>query len=225
MPMPMPMPEVILVHGLYHQPAHMQPLVDALEARGATVHAPLLHRGSLEADTRAVQRAVDDCLQAPIVVGHSYGGAVAAGTHGARLFVFIAAFVLDVGETCAVLGGPAAPVNAWVVPLPEGGTFVSAAVARGLFYGDCEPDAAGRAVALLVPQAPGHGRGRAASAEWRRIESRFIVCSDDRAMSPALQHRMAERCTSYEILDASHSPYISRPTQVAATILRDADLR
>lgn len=221
----MPLPEVILVHGLYHQPAHMQPLIDALEARGAVVHAPLLHRGSLQADTSEVQRVIDGCLNAPIVVGHSYGGAVAAGTHGARSFVFIAAFVPDVGESCAELGGPDAPVNAWVVPRPEGGTAVPATVARDLFYGDCEPDAAGRAVALLVPQAPGHGRGRAAAADWRRTESRYIVCSNDRAMSPALQHFMAQRCTSFEMIDASHSPYISQPTQVAATILCDADLR
>ncbi|PZE55460.1 alpha/beta fold hydrolase [Curtobacterium sp. MCLR17_044] len=72
-------PEVILVHGLYHQPQHMQPLQAALEERGAIVHVPRLHRGSLAADTGAVQQVVDARRSKPVLVAHSYGGAVAAG--------------------------------------------------------------------------------------------------------------------------------------------------
>lgn len=91
-------PEVILVHGLYHQPAHMQPLADILRGLGAIAHIPRLHRGSLAADTSAVQGVVDTCRDEPIVVSHSYGGAVAAGVKGAASFVFMAAFVPRSGE-------------------------------------------------------------------------------------------------------------------------------
>jgi pimeloyl-ACP methyl ester carboxylesterase len=217
--------EVVLVHGLYHQPAHMQPLVDALEDRGAVVHMPLLHRGSLPADTSAVQRCIEDCAESPIVVGHSYGGAVATGTQGAAAFVFIAAFVPDVGESCASLGGPDAPVNAWVRPHPAGGTYIPADIAAELFYDDCDPGAAARAVDLLVPQASGHGRGVVEDAAWKRTASRYIVCANDRAMSPELQRRMAERCISSQTISASHSPYISQPEYVAATILDTDSVR
>lgn len=212
-------PEVILVHGLYHQPQHMQPLREALEARGATVHVPRLHRGSLTADTKAVQGAVDACRDRPVLVAHSYGGAVIAGVEGAASFVFMAAFAPRVGESCAQLGGPDAPVNSFVRPHPEGGTFIPAEVAVELFYADCGPRAARRAVDLLVPQASGHGRGVVEAAPWERSGSHYVVCSDDRAMSPALQLRMAKRCSSYEVLSASHSPYISQPQHVAAAVL------
>lgn len=115
---------------------HMQPLVDALEARGAIVHVPFLHRGSLAADTSAVQEQVEHCFEEPIVVSHShshsYGGAVAAGVQGAASFLFIAAFVPDIGESCAELGRPDASVTAWVRPHLAGGTYNPADFARDL---------------------------------------------------------------------------------------------
>lgn len=215
-------PEVILVHGLYHQPQHMQPLREALEVHGVTVRVPRLHRGSLAADTEAVQRAVDRCQDRPVLVAHSYGGAVAAGVDGGASFVFMAAFAPRVGESCAQLGGPDAPVNSFVRPHPEGGTFIPAGVAVDVFYADCDPQAARRAANLLVPQAPGHGRSVVEAATWERAGSHYIVCSNDRAMSPALQLRMAKRCRSHEVLSASHSPYISQPQRVAASVLSRA---
>jgi pimeloyl-ACP methyl ester carboxylesterase len=218
-------PEVILVHGLYHQPQHMQPLRDALEAGGATVHVPRLHRGSLAADTEAVQRTLNACRDRPVLVGHSYGGAVVAGVEGAASVVFMAAFTPRVGESCAQLGGPDAPVNASVRPHASGGTFIPAEAAVDLFYADCDPQTAQRAVDLLVPQASGHGRGVVEAAPWEQSVSHYIVCSDDRAMSPALQVRMAERCSSHEVLSAGHSPYISQPQHVAASVLRRAVVR
>ncbi|TCL87831.1 alpha/beta hydrolase family protein [Curtobacterium sp. PhB142] len=218
-------PEVILVHGLYHQPQHMQPIQAALEELGAIVHVPRLHRGSLAADTGAVQQVVDACRNEPVLVAHSYGGAVAAGVRGAASFVFMAAFAPNVGESCAQLGGADAPVNAFVRPHQEGGTFIPAEAAAELFHADCDSQAAQRAVDLLVPQASGHGRGVVEAAPWKRAFSRYIICSDDRAMSPALQLRMAMRCSSHEVLSASHSPYISQPQQVATSVLNSSPVR
>lgn len=63
--------EMVLVHGLWHQPAHFDPLTSVLRRRGFTVHTPRLHRGSLRADTRAVQSIVDRCEAPPVVVGNT----------------------------------------------------------------------------------------------------------------------------------------------------------
>ncbi|CAM5675654.1 hypothetical protein SMICM304S_06517 [Streptomyces microflavus] len=51
----------MLVHGLYHRPEHFAPVSDGLRAEGVEVVVPELHRGSLAADTAAVQAAVDRC--------------------------------------------------------------------------------------------------------------------------------------------------------------------
>ena len=72
-------PEVILVHGLWHRPAHLDRLTAFLRAHGIGVHVPRLHRGSLTNDTASVQSVVDALPVAPGVLGHSYGGSVITG--------------------------------------------------------------------------------------------------------------------------------------------------
>lgn len=212
--------DVVLVHGLFHQPAHMEAVADLLRHGGSTVHIPRLHRGSLAEDTAAVQTVVDGCESAPVLLGHSYGGAVIAGVRGASSFVFVAAFVPDVGESCAELGGPDALINPWVRPHPSGGTYIDPEDAIGLFYADCPPRVAEQAAALLVPQAGGHGRGAVQHATWKNAPSHYLVCTEDRAVDPALQRRMAERCTTSQTVAASHSPYISQPDLVAEAVTR-----
>ena len=212
-------PVVILVHGLYHQTSHLGSLANQLRERGCAVHVPHLHRGSLANDTAAVQQVVDLCDRAPIAVGHSYGGAVITGLTGVARLVYIAGFVPDTTESCASLGGPQAPVNAWVRPHPSGGTFIPESDAHALFYGDCSPEQAATAARNLVPQARGHGRGIPYRAAWKHIDSLYLVCAEDRALDPKLQAQMAQRCTRSVQLQASHSPYISMLEAVADHIM------
>jgi pimeloyl-ACP methyl ester carboxylesterase len=208
----------VIVHGLFHQPAHMDSLAEALQQRGARVAVPRLHRGSFEADARAVQAQADRCDTPPILVGHSYGGAVIADVLGGSSYVFVAAFAPMVGESCAGLGGPDALINKWVRPHPSGGTYIPARFARELFFADCSSAEASRAIDLLEPQAGGHGRGVVRLADWTRAPSHYIVCDDDRAVSPQLQRTMARRCDTSQHIRASHSPYISQPELVADAI-------
>jgi pimeloyl-ACP methyl ester carboxylesterase len=80
---------VILVHGLWHQPEHLAPLAAALEQCRIGVAAPRLHRGSFEGDVAAVQAAVDASDAPPLLVGHSYGGAVITAVTGAAHLVYL----------------------------------------------------------------------------------------------------------------------------------------
>ncbi|WP_404962342.1 hypothetical protein [Streptomyces sp. 147326] len=58
------MAAVVLVHGLYHRPEHFVVLAERLRTAGTEVVVPELDRGSLSADTAAVQaRAIDPGLQ------------------------------------------------------------------------------------------------------------------------------------------------------------------
>lgn len=56
---------VVLVHGLYHDPRHFDLVVAELAAAGVEVAVPELHRGSLAADTAAVQAVVDAMAEPP----------------------------------------------------------------------------------------------------------------------------------------------------------------
>ncbi|WP_408996596.1 alpha/beta fold hydrolase [Streptomyces europaeiscabiei] len=88
-----PATSAVLVHGLYHQPEHFIRVTEGLRAVGVDVVAPELHRGSLIADTAAVQAAVDVLPEPPLVLGHSYGGSVLTGLRGVGRLVYLAAFV------------------------------------------------------------------------------------------------------------------------------------
>lgn len=208
----------VLVHGLYHQPAHFTALAALLRARGVEVTAPALHRGSLAEDTRAVQAAVDALPTPPVVLGHSYGGSVITGLTGVARLVYVAAFVPDQGESAAVLGGASALLRTAVLPNADGTTHIDPTLAADLFYGDCPPAVAAHATALLRHQSPGCGRGVPQRQAWRDTPSTYVVCALDRAVDPAVQRAMAERCTTTVERPTSHSPYLSRPAEVATLI-------
>lgn len=203
----------VLVHGLYHCPEHFGPVADGLRAGGVGVVVPELHRGSLAADTAAVQAVVDALEEPPLLLGHSYGGSVITGVRGARHLVHLAAFVPDVGESAAGLGGASPQLLDAVVPGEGAGgtTRLDPGRAADVLYHDCPEPLAAWAVGLLRAQAPGCGRGVPEHHSWKRTPSTYVVCAGDRAIDPALQRTMAARCTAVREWRTGHSPFVSRP--------------
>lgn len=210
---------MVLVHGLWHQPAHFEPLAEALRGLGATVHIPRLHRGSSANDTAAVQEEVDACAEMPILVGHSYGGSVITGLERVRHLVYVAAFVPAAGESGALLGGAGALVNDAVQQNDDGTTSIRPERAAEVLYGDCTEAERARATELLVPQREGHGRGVPSRVGWESTESTYIICEEDKALAPELQERMALRCTSTVRVPSSHSPFISQADRLAMIVM------
>ncbi|MEU0918425.1 alpha/beta hydrolase [Streptomyces cyaneofuscatus] len=206
----------VLVHGLYHRPEHFGPVADGLRAAGFEAVVPELHRGSLAADTAAVQAAVDALDRPPLLLGHSYGGSVITGVRGARHLVYLAAFAPDSGESAAALGGASPQLRDAVVPGegPDGTTRLDPGRAADVLYDDCPGPLAARAVGLLRPQAPGCGRGIPEHHSWKLIPSTYVVCAGDRAIDPALQRTLAARCTAVREWPTGHSPFVSRPALV-----------
>jgi pimeloyl-ACP methyl ester carboxylesterase len=208
----------VLVHGLYHVPEHFAAVADLLRARGVEVAVPELHRGSLDADTEAVQAAVDAMRVPPVVLGHSYGGSVITGLTGAAHLVYLAAFVPDAGESAASSRGATDLLRAAVRPDGGGATHVDPALAADLFYRDCSPEVAARAIGLLRRQLPGCGRGVPRRQAWRDTPSTYVVCARDEALDPAVQRGMARRCTATLTWQTGHSPFLSRPDLVAGLL-------
>ncbi|MFH9805608.1 alpha/beta fold hydrolase [Streptomyces albidoflavus] len=169
---------VVLVHGLYHQAGHFGVVAAGLRRVGVEVVVPELHRGSLREDTRVVQEVVDGFGVAPVVVGHSYGGSVITGVRGAGHLVYLAAFVLDAGESAAGWGGGSAALREAVVAAgEEGATRLRPELAAGVLYDDCPAPLARRAVELLREQGPGCGRGVPERQGWRTTPSTYVVCA------------------------------------------------
>ncbi|MGA5225162.1 alpha/beta hydrolase [Streptomyces koyangensis] len=224
---------VVLVHGLYHQAGHFGVVAAGLRRVGVEVVVPELHRGSLREDTRVVQEAVDGFGVAPVVVGHSYGGSVITGVRGAGHLVYLAAFVLDAGESAAGWGGGSAALREAVVAVGEegttghggdatkrggGATRLRPELAAGVLYGDCPAPLARRAVGLLREQGPGCGRGVPERQGWRTTPSTYVVCARDRAIDPGVQRRMAVRCGEVREWPTGHSPFVGRPELVVGLV-------
>ncbi|WP_405864116.1 alpha/beta hydrolase [Streptomyces sp. NBC_00005] len=205
------MAAVVLVHGLYHCPEHFAVVAERLRTAGTHVVVPELHRGSLPNDTAAVQAAIDSLHEPPIVLGHSYGGSVITGLRGAGHLVYLAAFVLDAGESAASLGGASPQLLDAISPKPDGSTSLHPDRAVDVLYGDCPEPLAAWAVGLLRAQAPGCGRGVPEHHSWKHTPSTYVVCGQDRAIDPGLQRKMASRCTDVREWQTGHSPFIGQP--------------
>ncbi|MEE4493234.1 alpha/beta hydrolase [Streptomyces sp. BE230] len=214
-----PAAPVVLVPGRWHTPHHFGPLRAMLRQHGVTVHTPWLQRGSLAADTAHVQRLVDALPEPPVVLGHSYGGSVATGLHGAAHLVYVAGFVLAEGESTADMGGTSALLAAAVAESPDGTTRLLPERAADVLYHDSPDDLAARAVSWLRPQGPGYGRARPVRHAWRETPSTYLVCGADRALDPEMQRAMAARCTRRHEWPVGHCPMLSRPDLVTGLLL------
>src|SRR5258707_4632209 len=106
-------PTVVLVHGAFADASGFGVVIRELAASGYEVVAPPNPLRSLAFDANAVGayvRAIDGLV---VLVGHSYGGAVitqaSADLDNVVGLVYVAAFGIDVGESCASVQGPFPP--------------------------------------------------------------------------------------------------------------------
>jgi pimeloyl-ACP methyl ester carboxylesterase len=94
------------------------------------------------------------------------------------------------------------------------------------FYGDVDPVLADAATGLLTPDGPiGIMLGTTTLTHngWGSVRRTYLTCARDKAIGPALQARFIAEAdaafpdnpTSVVALDASHSPFLSMPNEVA----------
>jgi len=95
---------VVLVHGAFADGSGWKRVADILKHDGYKVSV-VQHPETSYADDQKYTKAAIDAMGGPVVlVGHSYGGSVIteAGNHpNVAALVYIAAFALDEGESCA----------------------------------------------------------------------------------------------------------------------------
>lgn len=214
---------IVLVHGSYHQPAHYQALVDRLSRFTDRVVVPDIGMLPLPESTALVQEVIDGLGAPPVVVGHSFGGAVAGALRGVRQVVFLSGWVLDMGETAqGRLAASAADDSEFARALrfSEDGSraWIDPALATSLFYADCPPHVAVRAVRLLRADTPLNFNLSPTVAHWRTTPTLYVTTSKDRTWPPDLAAEFAARCEKVVTIDTGHSPFLSAPDLCAAII-------
>jgi len=226
---------VVLVHGAWHGAWCWSAVQAELDRRGVpSIAIDLPGHGAsmapltdLHGDARCVvetlevlrRRGIDD----PVLVGHSYGGAVisqAAVFHpDVAHLVYVAAFALNDGESVmsALVSFPPAPVGlqAAIVGRDDGTSVLDPVLAKPALYGNCDPVTTEAALARLSPQPSATMTQATQGSPRDTISSTFVVCDRDDAVHPTHQKLMAERCTSTIVLDTDHSPFLSMVVETA----------
>ena len=222
---------IVLVHGAWHGAWCFSALQHALDERGVASYAidlpghgsSTLPLGDLYGDATHVIDVLTALPTPPVLVGHSYGGAVitevaARHPHLVHL-VYLAAFALDEGESVIgfLVGQPRVDValNAAIQPGPAGCTVLDPAQAPRALYGDCPPQVVAAALARLTPQPVATFEQTVTGSPRTALASTYVRCLRDQAVHIVHQDVMAARCGSTVTLDADHSPFLSQAPAVA----------
>jgi pimeloyl-ACP methyl ester carboxylesterase len=222
------------VHGAFHDAGCFDHLRTALDACGidtvapdrpghGTNHSPL---GDAVVDAAALSGVLDATPGPKVLVGHSYGGAVigqaAAGRSDVTHLVFLAAFVLEAGETVNRQDGApefeSTMLNDAMRVHDDGTLTIAPDQAIDAFYNECDPAVAAKAVAVLEPEGLDALRHPVTAAGWHDIDSTYVVCTRDQAVPASLQRWLAARTGRTIELDCDHSPFLSATDDVAALL-------
>ena len=238
-------PTIVLVHGAFAESASWDPVIDRLHRHRAVVVAGN-HGGDRRvvavanplrdlAGDAAYVRDVIAAVGAPVLlVAHSYGGMVmteaAAGNDAVVGLVYVNAFAPDHGESAFDLStkfpGSTLAGALDAHPVSTGGDEL--VIRPDVFHHQfCADVPAEQAALMAATQRPvtlaalSTGLPTETPA-WKDIPSWFVFGDQDLNIPVALHRFHAERAGSKgtrEVAGGSHALSVSRPDEVAATIL------
>jgi len=220
-------PDLLLVHGGWHGAWAFDALIPVLTSQGFTVRTvDLPSSGSLvdlDADVKVVRESLASHATPTLVVAHSYGGVViseaCAGISNVVGLAYLCAFVLDKGESLAMFFQPFPP---WIA-IDEAAGNCHVRAPEQVFYADVDPTITAQAIARLKAQSLACVSAVLTAAAWRELPSSYLLCEQDEALPVPAQEVMGARTNIVERLASSHSPFLSRPADVAAFIARAAE--
>jgi pimeloyl-ACP methyl ester carboxylesterase len=226
-----------LMHGGQHGGWCWDLLVPELEARGHRAVAPDMPIEDEAAGAREWAQAVVDGLgdaDDVVAVAHSMGGMalpVLADLRPVRSLVFLGAVVPTPGMS--FLDYLATPEGSQAVTMPMGPDqepdeldrgACSYATARQYYYPDVSEDLArwawerlrSNALTVFVEPCP--------LESWPDVPTTSLVLTGDAAVSPDWQRLVARR-RGFDVVElpGGHSPFLSRPTELAEALVRIAE--
>ncbi|NJS40497.1 MAG: alpha/beta fold hydrolase [Rhodobacteraceae bacterium] len=224
------MSDLLLIHGSCHGAWCWDAVIPALAALGISAEAIDLpgRDGSpttLDDYATAILRVAQP---GTVLVGHSAGGyAITAAAEVApdrfKGLIYLCAYLPAPGQSLADMrrAGPSQPLLPAIRMAADRGSFTIAQdMAPAVFYHDCPPDVARAATARLCPQPVLPQETPLYATAAQTLPRHYIICTDDRAIPPAYQAQMARNLPPQAVtsLNASHSPFLSMPDQLATRL-------
>ena len=227
-------PTIVLVHGAFADASGYAAIIRKLLPEGWAVRAPMNPLRGLAFDADALARYTKSVDGPILLVGHSYGGAVisqaAPAIKDVTGLVFLAAFGLDVGESCASVQEPFPPpllastavASPYDAPGAVGGPdlFIKIADFHRTFCADLPEEVAGPMSVSQRPLSAAALNEKATLASWKQLPTWYMVSEQDNAISPDAERFMAKRMNAQTIsVNGSHVAFIAQPDVAANLIL------
>src|SRR5580658_7166388 len=213
---------VVLVHGAFADGSGWKRVADILKSDGYKVSV-VQHPETSYADDQKYTKAAIDAMDGPVVlVGHSYGGSVIteAGNHPkVAALVYIAAFALDEGESCASIEQGLPQASKAFKPDSSGNWWIEQEHFVADFAADIPAAEAHFMAISQVPISTDSFTHKVTNPAWKSKRTWYMVAGSDRSINPEQERMMAKRAhaTTVEV-NASHVAYMSHPKETAKLI-------
>jgi pimeloyl-ACP methyl ester carboxylesterase len=213
---------IVLVHGAFADGSGWEAVAKILEHDGYTVSVAQPPETSYVEDIKYTRAAVD-AMDGPVVlVGHSYGGSIiteAGNDPKVSRLVYIAAFELDDGESCASIEQAVPQASKAFKADSSGNWWIEQAHFAADFAADVAPAVSHFMAISQVPISTDSFTHKVTSPAWKTKPSWYMVATADRSINPDQERMMAKRAHAKTVeVTASHVAYMSHPKETAKLI-------
>jgi pimeloyl-ACP methyl ester carboxylesterase len=213
---------VVLVHGAFADGSGWEPVAKILKNGGYKVSVAQPPETSYAEDQKYTKAAIDAMGGPVVLVGHSYGGSIIteAGNHpNVAALVYIAAFALDEGESCASIEEALPQASKAFKPDSNGNWWIDEEHFVADFAADIPRDKAEFMAISQVPISTDSFTHKVTNPAWKHKPTWYMVATEDRSINPDQERMMAKRANAKTVeVKASHVAYMACPKEAAKLI-------
>jgi len=213
---------VVLVHGAFADGSGWEAVAKILEKDGYTVSVAQPPETSYADDQKYTKAAIDAMGGPVVLVGHSYGGSIiseAGNNPNVAALVYIAAFALDDGDSCASIEQALPQASKAFKPDSNGNWWIEQDHFSADFAADIPPAESHYMAISQVPISTDSFTHKVTRAAWKTKPTWYMVATADRSINPDQERMMAKRAHAKTVeVNASHVAYMSHPKETAKLI-------
>jgi pimeloyl-ACP methyl ester carboxylesterase len=213
---------VVLVHGAFADGSGWEAVAKILEKDGYKVSVAQPPETSYADDQKYTKAAIDAMGGPVVLVGHSYGGSIiteAGNDPNVAALVYIAAFALDDGDSCASIEQAVPQASKAFKPDSNGNWWIDESHFAADFAADVPPAVSHFMAISQVPISTDAFTHKVTNPAWKTKPTWYMVASQDRSINPIQERMMAKRANAKTVeVKSSHVAYMSHPRETAKLI-------